>query len=146
VTSVLERPVFGAALAKGDVVFEADVPVTRETLVRYAGAAGDFNPIHFSDDAASAAKLPGVLAHGMLTAALALQAAIDWAGGDSGLVRSYETRFTRPVVVPDGDGAHLAIAGKVGAVDESSVRIDVTVRVDGATVLGKTQVVFAAAR
>ncbi|MFZ2173900.1 MAG: MaoC/PaaZ C-terminal domain-containing protein, partial [Rhodococcus sp. (in: high G+C Gram-positive bacteria)] len=68
------------ALAKGDVLAENTHVITRESLVRYAGAAGDFNAIHYSDKAAEDAGLPGVLAHGMLTGALALQTVIDWLG------------------------------------------------------------------
>ncbi|NLU83457.1 MaoC/PaaZ C-terminal domain-containing protein [Rhodococcus sp. HNM0569] len=140
-TAVLDTDLDG--LSKGDIVLDTSVRVTRESLVRYAGAAIDFNPIHFSDRAAADAGLPGVLAHGMLTAALALQAVVDWAGGDSTVVRAYETRFTRPVVVPDGTGVELFVTGKVGLVADDALRVDLTVKADGATVLGKTQVTLA---
>lgn len=66
------------------------------------------NPIHFNDAIATAAGLPGVLAHGMLTAGIALQAIVDWVGDPSGVI-SYETRFTRPVVVDAVDGADLSM-------------------------------------
>ena len=51
--------------------------ITRDSLVRYAGASGDFNPIHYRDDFAQAVGLPGVLAHGMLTMGLAVQVVVD---------------------------------------------------------------------
>ena len=73
---------------------------TREDLIRYAGASGDFNPIHWSDRAAAALGLPSVLAHGMLTMGRALRIVTDWAG-DPGRVVGYFVRFTRPVRVPD---------------------------------------------
>src|SRR3954447_19086802 len=87
--------------------------VTRADLVRYAGASGDFNPIHWSDRVATSVGLPGVIAHGMLTMALAGRLVTRWAG-DPAAVRSYGVRFTRPVVVPDDDeGALIELSGKV---------------------------------
>ncbi|GAA4479723.1 MaoC family dehydratase [Rhodococcus olei] len=139
-------PVF-ADLEIGMVVAKADLVVTRDDLVRYAGASGDLNPIHFNDATAAAVGLPGVLAHGMLTAGLALQTVADWIGNPSAIV-SYETRFTRPVVVDQVDGADLSISAKVARLDadDRTARIDITVSSGGRTVLGKTQaqVVFAA--
>ena len=123
----------------GDVVAERSVHLTRESLVRYAGASGDFNPIHYRDDVAQSVGLPGVLAHGMLTMGLAVQAVIDWLG-DVGRIVDYGVRFTRPVVVDPETGADLAVVAKVGAVDEDTARIDLTVTFDEATVLGKAQV------
>ena len=76
----------------------ATFPLTRDSLVRYAGASGDFNPIHYRDDVAASVGLPGVLAHGMLTMGFAVQPVVDWAG-DPGRVADYQVRFTRPVVV-----------------------------------------------
>ncbi len=87
-----------ASVAVGDVVAEAEYRITRDHLVRYAGASGDFNPIHYRDDVAASVGLPGVLAHGMLTMGLAVQPVVDWAG-DSALVSDYTVRFTRPVLV-----------------------------------------------
>ncbi len=129
-------------LAVGDVVAERTIPLTRDSLVRYAGASGDFNPIHYRDDIAAGVGLPGVLAHGMLTMGAAVQPVIDWAGGAS-RVRDYQVRFTRPVVVNPEEGATLEVTAKVGAVDAEAgtARIDLTVRAAGATVLGKAQVV-----
>ncbi|MGY4784433.1 MaoC/PaaZ C-terminal domain-containing protein [Rhodococcus opacus] len=131
------------ALAKGDILAEETHIITREGLVRYAGAAGDFNSIHYSDQAAKDAGLPGVLAHGMLTGALALQTVIDWLDGDSTRIRSYETRFTRPVVVDAIAGAKVVVTAKVGKVEDDSIRIDLVVKCDDTTVLGKTQATVA---
>ncbi|WP_072687066.1 MaoC/PaaZ C-terminal domain-containing protein [Rhodococcus marinonascens] len=129
----------GGQFTKGEVVAETTHHITRESLVRYAGAAGDFNTIHYNDSAAEDAGLPGVLAHGMLTAALALHTVTDWLGGDTTRIRSYETRFTRPVVVDPVAGAHVVVTAKVGKVDTDTLRIDLTVTCEDTTVLGKTQ-------
>ncbi|KQQ92917.1 acyl dehydratase [Leifsonia sp. Leaf325] len=128
-------------LTVGDIVAERSVTLTRDSLVRYAGASGDFNPIHYRDDIAASVGLPGVLAHGMLTMGLAVQPVVDWAG-DPARVVDYQVRFTRPVLVDPQDGAVVSIVAKVGALDvEASVaRIDLTVSFDDATVLGKAQV------
>lgn len=127
------------ALSVGDVVAERTVHLTRESLVRYAGASGDFNPIHYRDDVAAAVGLPGVLAHGMLTMGLAVQSIVPWLG-DSGRILEYGVRFTRPVVVDPETGADLVVVAKVGALDEESARIDLTVTHGEVTVLGKAQV------
>ncbi|BDZ65113.1 MaoC family dehydratase [Agromyces mangrovi Wang et al. 2018] len=130
-----------SALDVGDVVAERTVHVTRDSLVRYAGASGDFNPIHYRDDVAASVGLPGVLAHGMLTMGIAVQPVVDWVG-DPARVADYQVRFTRPVVVDPADGAELTIVAKVGQVDAEAgtARIDLTVSAAGATVLGKAQV------
>ena len=127
------------ALAVGDIVAERTFELSRDSLVRYAGASGDFNPIHYRDDVAQSVGLPGVLAHGMLTMGLAVQPVVDWLG-DSGLVADYQVRFTRPVPVDAAEGAVLTVVAKVGVVDASGARIDLTVTFDGSTVLGKAQV------
>ena len=126
-------------LAVGDVVAERTVHLTRESLVRYAGASGDFNPIHYRDDIAAAVGLPGVLAHGMLTMGLAVGTIQSWLG-DSARILEYGVRFTKPVVVDPETGADVTVVAKVGAVDEESARIDLTVSHDGTTVLVKAQV------
>ncbi|MGK3951393.1 MaoC/PaaZ C-terminal domain-containing protein [Microbacterium sp. I2] len=131
-------------LAVGDVVAERTVHLTRESLVRYAGASGDFNPIHYRDDIAAAVGLPGVLAHGMLTMGLAVGTIQSWLGDsglqDTGRILEYGVRFTKPVVVDPETGADVTVVAKVGAVDEESARIDLTVSHDGTTVLVKAQV------
>lgn len=128
-----------AAVAAGDIVAERTVHLTRESLVRYAGASGDFNPIHYRDDVAASVGLPGVLAHGMLTMGLAVETIVPWLG-DSGSILEYGVRFTRPVVVDPETGAELRIVATVAAVDDESARIDLTVTHDETTVLGKAQV------
>lgn len=126
-------------LTVGDVVAEREYHLTRDTLVRYAGASGDFNPIHYRDDIAQQVGLPGVLAHGMLTMGVAVQPVIDWVG-DPGRVTDYQVRFTRPVLIDATDGATLTVAAKVGALDDEGARIDLTVTFADETVLGKAQV------
>ena len=128
-----------ASLEIGQVVAEAEFTLSRDSLVRYAGASGDFNAIHYRDDTAKSVGLPGVLAHGMLTMGLAVQPVLDWVG-DPGRVLEYQVRFTRPVPVDAADGAHVTVVAKVGALDVDAARIDLTVTVDGATVLGKAQI------
>ena len=125
----------------GDVIAERTVHLTRESLGRYAGAAGDFNPIPYRDDVAAEVGLPGVLAHGMLTMGLAVQPVVDWAG-DPGRIADYQVRFTRPVVVDPQSGATVTVAAKVGQLDEAATvaRIDLTVKLGDDTVLGKAQV------
>ena len=123
----------------GDVVAEHTFHLTRDSLVRYAGASGDFNSIHYRDDVAESVGLPGVLAHGMLTMGIAVQPVVDWLG-DRGTVLGYGVRFTRPVVVDPTNGATVTVVATVGALDESETRIDLTVTFDDATVLGKAQV------
>ncbi|MCU1507325.1 MAG: hypothetical protein QOG18_2771 [Microbacteriaceae bacterium] len=128
-------------LTVGDVVAEAEVQLSRDSLVRYAGASGDFNPIHYRDDIARSVGLPGVLAHGMLTMGLAVQPVVDWAG-DPGRILDYQVRFTRPVLVDAVDGARVVVVAKVGQLDTEAqiARIDLTVTVAGETVLGKAQI------
>ena len=130
-----------AAWAVGDVVASGAYPIDRETLVRYAGASGDFNPIHYRDDVARSVGLPGVLAHGMLTMGLAVQPVVDRFGAAA--IRQYGVRFTKPVPVPPEGGVVLDVTAKVGAVDEAAgtLRIDLTAAVDGTVVLGRAQVV-----
>ena len=123
----------------GEVIAERSVHLTRESLVRYAGASGDFNPIHYRDDVAAAVGLPGVLAHGMLTMGIAVGTLAE-ALGDSGRIAEYGVRFTRPVVVDPETGADLHVSAKVGAVDDETARIDLTVTFAEMTVLGKAQV------
>jgi acyl dehydratase len=123
----------------GDVVAEKTFDLNRGSLVRYAGASGDFNDIHYRDDVAISVGLPGVLAHGMLTMGLAIQPVVEWLGGDSGKVLDYQVRFTRPVLVDATAGASVTVVAKVGVLDEAGARIDLTVTFNGDTVLGKAQ-------
>ncbi len=120
----------------GTVVPERPFQVTRTDLVRYAGASGDLNPIHWSDRVAGAVGLPGVIAHGMLTMALAARLLTDWAG-DPAAVVAYGVRFARPVVVPDNDeGVTVTASGTVTELrGDGLVGVDVTVRVGQEKVL-----------
>ena len=115
--------------------------ITRDSLVRYAGASGDFNPIHYRDDFAQAVGLPGVLAHGMLTMGLAVQTVVDFVG-DSGRILDYQVRFTKPVLVDAKTRAMVEVSAKVIEIDEESksARIDLTAVCAELTVLGKAQV------
>jgi acyl dehydratase len=127
-------------LTVGDVVAGGSFPLTRDSLVRYAGASGDFNPIHYRDDVAASVGLPGVLAHGMLTMGLAVQPIVDWAG-DPARVIDYQVRFTRPVVVDPMEGALVTVVARVAAIDTDArvARVDLTVTFNDQTVLGKAQ-------
>lgn len=114
----------------------------REDLVRYAGASGDFNVIHWNERAARAVGLPDVIAHGMLTMALAGRVVTDWAG-DPGAVEEYGVRFTRPVVVPDDDaGAAVEVSGRVTEKwDDGTVAVDLVAASAGRTVLARARAV-----
>ena len=131
-----------AALEVGQVIGTTEFLLTRDSLVRYAGASGDFNQIHYRDDVAQAVGLPGVLAHGMLTMGAAVQVAVDWVG-DAGRVVDYQVRFTKPVVVDPIDGAVLVVTGKIGAIDAEAgtVRVDLQAVFNETAVLGKAQAV-----
>ncbi|MFD8010297.1 MULTISPECIES: MaoC family dehydratase [unclassified Streptomyces] len=117
-------------------------PVTRATLVQYAGASGDFNPIHWNEKFAVEVGLPDVIAHGMFTMAEAIRVVTDWAG-DPAAVVEYGVRFTKPVVVPnDGVGAVIEVSAKVAAkLDDGRVRVDLTATSAGQKVLGMSRAV-----
>ena len=116
--------------------------VDRAGLVRYAGASGDFNVIHWNERVATAVGLPNVIAHGMLTMALAGRVLTDWVG-DPGAIVEFGTKFTRPVVVPDdAEGATVEVTGKITAVnDDGTAQVSLTVLCDGVTVLGNPRAV-----
>ncbi|GII24276.1 MaoC family dehydratase [Planosporangium mesophilum] len=116
--------------------------VTRADLVRYAGASGDFNPIHWSDRVATKVGLPGVIAHGMYTMALAGQAVLAWAG-DPAAVVEYGVRFTKPVVVPDDDeGTEVTVTAVVkGFTEQGHARLDITATCGGDKVLGQARAI-----
>lgn len=125
-------------LSLGQQVAEKTFEITRDSLVRYAGASGDFNPIHYRDDVAQSVGLPGVLAHGMLTMGVSISPVIDWVG-DPGKIIDYSVRFTKPVLVPAEGAAILSVNAVVGAIEEDRVRIDITTSFEGNNVLGKAQ-------
>jgi acyl dehydratase len=136
-----------ATVAWADVEVGTELPsltvgLQRVNLIMYAGASGDFNPIHWNQRFAQAVGLPDVIAHGMLTMATAGRVVTDWVG-DPGALVEYGVRFTRPVVVPDDDaGATVEISGKVAEKrDDGTVRVDLTATFQGSTILGKAQAV-----
>lgn len=117
-------------------------PVTRDTLVRYAGASGDFNPIHWNEKFALEVGLPDVIAHGMFTMAEAIRVVTDWVG-DPAAVVEYGVRFTRPVPVPnDGVGAVVEVSAKVAKkLDDRRVQVDLLATSGGQKVLGMSRAV-----
>ena len=119
-----------------------EFPVRRADLVRYAGASGDFNEIHWNERFALGVGLPNVIAHGMFTMAEAIRVVTDWVG-DPGAVVEYGVRFTKPVVVPNDDkGALIEVGAKVAALlDDKQVRVDLTVMSEGKKVLGMSRAV-----
>jgi acyl dehydratase len=126
----------------GDVLPEQTYTVTRADLVRYAGASGDFNPIHWSDRVATSVGLPGVIAHGMLTMALAARALDTWAGGP-GRVAELGCKFTKPVVVPDDDtGVQVVVRGTVKNVSDQGVHVSLEVTCGDEKVLGMPRAVL----
>ena len=131
-----------ASLKVGQVIGTTEFLLTRDSLVRYAGASGDFNSIHYRDDVAAAVGLPGVLAHGMLTMGAAVQVAVDWVG-NAGAIVDYQVRFTKPVVVPPAYGAVLTVSGKIAGIDAETrtVRVDLAATAADLAVLGKAQVI-----
>jgi len=138
-------------LSVADVEVGTELPervfrVTRADLVRYAGASGDFNPIHWNERVATEVGLPGVIAHGMFTMALASRVVTDWAG-DPGALVEYHVRFGRPVLVPDdGVGGEVTVRGRVAALqDGGRARIDLTVTSRGDKVLSLARAIVALA-
>ena len=123
----------------GDQLPAQEFPIARADLVRYAGASGDFNPIHWNERFAKSVGLPDVIAHGMYTMAVAVRVVTDWVG-DPAAVVEYSVRFTRPVVVPDDGGATLSVSGEVREVrDDGLVDVALTATVNGETVLAKAR-------
>lgn len=131
------------ALQAGTELPPASFTVTRGDLVRYAGASGDFNEIHWSDRTAREAGLPGVVAHGMYLMARAGTLLAAWVGDPTAL-REYTVRFARPVVVPDtGQGARIEVTGKLTKLlDERSGQVELTVTHEGRKVLGRATAII----
>ena len=148
------EPATVTGTSAADAVEGAELPplsvrISRTDLVRYAGASGDFNPIHWNDRVAESVGLPGVIAHGMLTMALGGRLVTNWLS-DPGAVLSYQVRFTRPVPVPDvvagvddpEQGALVELSAKLASISagDDGVRtgkVDITATFDGKTVLGR---------
>ncbi len=135
-------------LEVGQQIGSSTIEITRQDLVRYAGASGDLNPIHWNQAFAEGVGLPGVIAHGMFTMGAAVQLVTEWIGDPTAVV-DYQTRFTKPVIVedttaqPGEPGAVVEVTGVVGAIDTdaSTARIDLTVTYAGQKVLVKAQAV-----
>jgi acyl dehydratase len=129
-------------LEVGQQVGAASIPLTRADLVRYAGASGDLNPIHWDERTAAAVGLPDVIAHGMLTMASAVRVVVDWCG-DPAAVVDYGVRFTGQVPVPAQGGAVLDVVATIGAVDAGAgtARVDLTATSGGTRVLGRARAV-----
>src|ERR1700712_2440366 len=104
-------------LTVGEVIAEKTFQLSRDTLVHYAGASGDFNPIHYRDDFAKSVGLDGVLAHGMLTMGVAVQPVLEWIG-NRGWVSDYQVKFTRPVPVDPSVGATITVVAKLAVIDD----------------------------
>lgn len=123
-------------VAVGDELGPLTLRFTREDLVRYAGASGDFNPIHWSDRKAAVLGLDSVIAHGMLTMGRALRLVTDWAG-DPARVQGYFVRFTKPVPVPDDDaGAEVVVTGRVTGVADGVASVAIEALLGDTKVLG----------
>ncbi len=141
-------PIDFATLEKGQEIGSTTLHVNRADLVRYAGASGDFNPIHWNERFAIDVGLPGVIAHGMFTMGTAVTLVEDWVG-DPGAVIDYQSRFTKPVLVEDpagtnpseAEGTAVEVTGVIGALDPEArtARVDLTVIVGGEKVLVKAQ-------
>lgn len=131
-----------AELPVGTELFSATVSLERSSMVRYAGASGDFNPIHWNERFAREVGLPNVIVHGMLTMGVAASAVEEFLG-DPGRIVDYGVRFTRPIPVEDPGAVEVTTVGKLGALDAAAgtARIDLTVTALGVTVLGKAQAV-----
>lgn len=133
------RPVL-TDLEVGQHVAARTVHLDRADLSAYARASGDHNPIHLADDAAAAAGLPDVIAHGMLTMALTGALATAWAG-DPAAVVEHSARFTGLVPVPADGGVDVVVTAVVGALDAAAgtVRLDLAATCAGAKVLGRAR-------
>lgn len=132
----------------GDTVVETEIELSRASLVDYAGASGDHNPIHWSERFAAEVGLDGVIAHGMLSMAVVVAPIVEWLG-DPGAIVDYRTRFSAPVLVPDAESgtpatptAVLSLTATIGAIDGAvgTARIDVTVKSGEKDVLSRTQI------
>lgn len=140
----MSRPEF-AGLELGQQTAARELAVNRDTLVRYAEASGDHNPIHLDDDFARSVGLPGIIAHGMFTMGAAASVVEEWAG--AGNVVDYQCRFTRPIPVPADGFAAVQVTAVIGLLDDAALtaRVDVSVEFEGQKVLGKAQAVVACA-
>lgn len=133
-----------STLEVGTEIGRREHTVSRDTLVRYAGASGDFNPIHYNDAVAISVGLDGVIAHGMLTMGTAVAVVAEWAG-DPSAITAYSVRFTKPFPVPAEGSATLTVTAVIGAIDTAAgtVRVDLTAEAHGVKVLGRARATVA---
>lgn len=123
-----------ADVSEGEELKPWTYDVQRLNLVMYAGASGDFNPIHWNEPFAKAVGLPDVFSHGMFTMARIGQFVTDWIG-DPGAVKRFKTRFTLPVVVPNETGNKVTVSGKVARkLDPNRVVLEISAAVGDANV------------
>ena len=109
--------------------------INRVLLKQYADASGDQNPIHQDEAFAKSVGLPDVIAHGMLTMALAGKYISDWAGGSQN-VKEFSARFTKPVIVPAGKNVDLTVSATVLEIIGNKVRLEISATSQGVKVLG----------
>ena len=129
-----------ASLEVGQVIGTTEFLLTRDSLVRYAGASGDFNPIHYRDDFAQSVGLDGVLAHGMLTMALVGKYISDFAGGAANVLE-FGARFTKPVIIPAGENVDLTVSATVSEIVDGKISLTVSATSAGVKVLGMAKAV-----
>lgn len=119
----------------GKILFDEKLHFTRDSLVRYAGASGDFNAIHYRDDVAQQVGLPGVLAHGMLTMGAAISPLFE----DLGMtVLDYSVRFSKPVLVDAENGAELRVSAEVLEIDGDRIKLAIKALFNDQTVMAKS--------
>lgn len=130
------------SLEVGAVVAAKEVSLERANLVRYAGASGDFNPIHWNDTFAQSVGLESVIAHGMLTMGMAVTLVEEWVGDQRAII-DYQARFSRQVAVPNPGVATLELSATVGVLNPElrQVRLDLAAVFEGARVIAKAQVI-----
>jgi len=130
------------SIEAGTVIPPRTIHVDRATLIRYAGASGDFNVIHWDEQTATSVGLPDVIAHGMWTMGAAIQPVVDWLG-DAGRVTSYSVRFSAPVPVPHDGGADVEVGATVKSVDGDTATIDISATSGGQKVLVRARATVA---
>lgn len=125
-------------ISVGDEIAPRVFWIDRDLLKKYADASGDQNPIHQDEAFAKSVGLPDVIAHGMLTMALAGKFVSDWAGGPAA-VKEFSARFVKPVIVPAGKKVDLTVGATVAEVDGAKIRLNITATSEGVKVLGMTK-------
>lgn len=124
----------------GSVLPEHVYTIDRELLKAYADASGDQNPIHQNEEFARSVGLPNVIAHGMLTMALAGKYVTDWAGG-AAQVHEFSARFIKPVIVPASEKVELTVSATIASIEDGKIRLDISATSGGIKVLGMAKAV-----